>query len=592
LRIVLLKEIPEDAELGRQWNCLALRTERPQVFYTYEWALAVYRAYGATLHPLLFLAYDEVGALCGVAALSTDADEKCASFLCSTTGDYCDFLSAPEKKDEFVAAIVGELKELGIKRTAFANLPADSGTLAAIRRAAPHHSSFCFARTAYVCAQVSLDRLEQGKDGKLVAPGLKRLRRLVKAMGPQAPVQVEHRRTWDSVEPVLAEFIQAHVARFLEIGRISNLAEARRQIFLAELAKVLSERQWFVLTRMTAGERAIAWHYGFQFQGSWFWYQPTFDSSVEKHWPGFCLLSHVIQDACDDPSMTVLDLGLGSEAYKAKFANESCETLYVTLHRSILEHWATIVRYRVASAVKSSARMEKFSGEIRKKLQGIRRRLRDSGAWSTAIWAGKRAARLVRERVEVVFFEGDDCEHVSARPQNLQLVPLTLGHLALAATAHNADDLTLEYLLRCAKRLRAGGAEGYVLAEVGRAVHFAWTAPMDGFFCSELNTALRASSDSVILFDCWTPPVIRKQGYYEHAIELISSRIRSRGKRPWVFSVVGNVASTRGIERAGFQRRYSLMRQRVLGRERIIGDPLTLPKAMPQMAAGSEDSAA
>ena len=73
LRLVLLKEIPEDASLRRQWNFLVERMEQPQVFYTDEWALAVQRAYHAALRPLLFLAYDEQEALTGVAALATDS---------------------------------------------------------------------------------------------------------------------------------------------------------------------------------------------------------------------------------------------------------------------------------------------------------------------------------------------------------------------------------------------------------------------------------------------------------------------------------------------------------------------------------------
>ena len=54
LRLVVLTEIPEDAELRQQWNALVDRVDRPQVFYTYEWSLAVQRAYSSTLHPLRY----------------------------------------------------------------------------------------------------------------------------------------------------------------------------------------------------------------------------------------------------------------------------------------------------------------------------------------------------------------------------------------------------------------------------------------------------------------------------------------------------------------------------------------------------------
>ena len=124
VRLVLLREIPEDANLRQQWNALARSMEQSQVFFTYEWALAVQRAYHETLHPLIFLAYDERECLCGVGALANG--NSGASFLCATTGDYCDFLSSPENRTAFVSAVLGELRKQGIERVTLTNLPADS----------------------------------------------------------------------------------------------------------------------------------------------------------------------------------------------------------------------------------------------------------------------------------------------------------------------------------------------------------------------------------------------------------------------------------------------------------------------------------
>ena len=67
LRLVVLREIPEDAELCSQWDALVNRVDQPQVFFTYEWAVAVQRAYREKLHPLVILAYDDAGPLAGVA---------------------------------------------------------------------------------------------------------------------------------------------------------------------------------------------------------------------------------------------------------------------------------------------------------------------------------------------------------------------------------------------------------------------------------------------------------------------------------------------------------------------------------------------
>jgi len=565
LRVVVLEHIPEDDDLRRQWNALVDRTPRPQVFYTFEWAIAVQRAYGELLKPFIFLAYDERDSLCGVAGLALNAKNTSVSFFAATTGDYCDFLCSPDQRPAFVAQVLHELKRRGINKVVFTNLPADSGTLADIRRAAGHNGYLCFVRSAYVCAQVSFDRLERGKEGKVVAPGLKRIRRFVKAMGTEAPVRFDHSRSWDAVEPILPEFTRAHVARFLEIGRISNFVSADRRKFLAELARALSGPEWLLLSRMFAGDRAVAWHYGFQFRDTVFWYQPTFDSSVEKHWPGFCILTHVIQEALENPAMTTLDLGLGSEAYKAKFANASRETLYVTLHRSAFGHWAEALRYRAVAGVRAYPWTEKAAEWVRTQFRAIHGRLVRKGPRRMLGWAAARFLRTLGSRDEVVFYELSGSRHPTCSSE-LSLKPVDLDLLATAAMQYEHDEETLTYFVRSAKRVREKERAGFALFNRdGQPVHFLWTAPFAGFYLAELNDTVAAPSpDSVLVFDCWTPVSQRGRGYYAPALALVAATIREQSRQPWVFSAASNQSSVRGIEKGGFPRRFSVIRLKIL----------------------------
>jgi predicted GNAT family acetyltransferase len=87
-----------------------------------------------------------------------------------------------------------------------------------------------------------------------------------------------------------------------------------------------------------------------------------------------------------------------------------------------------------------------------------------------------------------------------------------------------------------------------------------------------LNEKVEApSGDCIMLFDCWTPAAVRGRGYYGQTVGLISKLIRDQGKRPWIFTAATNIASVRGLERVGFQRRYSLVRQHILWWQRIKG---------------------
>jgi CelD/BcsL family acetyltransferase involved in cellulose biosynthesis len=586
LRLVVLREIPEDETLRRQWNALVDRVEQPQVFYTYEWALAVYRAYHATLHPLLFLAYDEpaydeAGALRGVAALATDASGKEASFLCATTGDYCDVLSSVEDRVAFVDAVFGGIKKLGIAAAALANLPADSATISAMRRAAANHHFHCFARTAYECAQVLLGSLERRGGEKPVLPRKKMLRRFVNAMGREAPVRLEHARSWRDVQPIFPEFARAHVARFLATGRISNLARSERRIFLQELAKLLSGTGWLALTRMMTGTKAVAWNYGFQFHDTWFWYQPTFDSDLEKYSPGFCLLAKLIEEASENTALQVIDLGLGAEDYKERFANRTRKTLHVTLQTSVVRHVGTIARFQVATLMRTSPELESKVRSVAARLQRARKRTQERGFAGTFFWLAARLRDSLWSESEVLFCEWSRAAASDAGEGELR--PLDLNQLAAAAEQYAEDELTLAYLVRSAQRLRAGKEKGFALMNsIGTPVHFAWITAFSGFFLDELNATVEAPCpEAVLLFDCWTPVSMRGHGYYGRAIGLIAYQARSAGKQPWIFSAATNTASVRGIAKAGFERRYSLVRQKVFNLQRIKGQPPVLQDAPP-----------
>jgi len=357
LRIVTHREIPDDPGLLRQWNGLALQMERPEVFYTCEWALAVQAAYHESLKPLLFLGYrgDEV---IGVASLATDASERSVSFLAATTADYCDFLAEPNNRAEFVGAVFDELAKTKASFVALANLPEASATPAALLGAAREHGYHALLRPAYLCAQVELGSAQQRQELKAALAGKKKLRRYLRAMENEGPVRVAHLQSQAQIQAALPGFAEAHVARFQGTQRMSSLATAERRFFLEELARRFGDTGVVTLSTLTIGDRPVAWNYGFQFHGSWFWYQPTFDSRQEENSPGHCLLSKIVIEACDMDEITSVDLGLGAEGYKERFGNSARQTLHLTVTKSWRRHLREVVRYRAATVLKRSPKVE------------------------------------------------------------------------------------------------------------------------------------------------------------------------------------------------------------------------------------------
>jgi CelD/BcsL family acetyltransferase involved in cellulose biosynthesis len=357
LRIVLHREIPEDPRLLSQWNDLALQMERPEVFYTSEWALAVQAAYRASLKPLLFLGY-EGDDLVGVASLATDVAGGNVSFLAATTADYCEFLSHRQRRGEFVSAVFEELGKTRASFAALANLPEDSATPAALQAASREHGYHVYIRPAYLCAQVELGSGERRQELRSALAGKKKLRRYLREMEREGPVTFVHLQSETEIQSALPGFADAHVARFRATHRISSLSTSERRFFLEELVRRFSGAGVVTLSMLMIAGQPVAWNYGFQFHGSWFWYQPTFDSRHEENSPGHCLLSRIVIDACDIEGMKVVDLGLGAEGYKERFGNSTRQTLYVTVTKSWTRHVQESFRYRAASALKRSPKVE------------------------------------------------------------------------------------------------------------------------------------------------------------------------------------------------------------------------------------------
>lgn len=369
MRIVLSRKIPDEPKLLRQWNDLVLQMERPEVFYTGEWALAVQSAGLAPAKPLLFLGYDGDD-LVGVACLGADAEEKNVTFLAGTTADYCEFVSHPQRRAEFVEAVFAELRRLGLGIVALPSLPTDSATPAALLMAAKKCGFHLYSRPSLACPQVELGTAAQRLELKTAVMGKRQLRRRMRAMELEGPVTSQCLRSFERIQDALPGFVDAHVARYEATNRISPFATPERRIFLEELARRFAGTEVVTMSRLLVRERPVAWNYAFQFHGIWSLYQPTFDIRSQDHSPGYCLTAKIVIEACESSTFKVVDLGLGSEGYKEWFANSARQTLHAALTTSPLRHFGEIARHHFANEVK---RFPKLDAAIRKTRSRLRR---------------------------------------------------------------------------------------------------------------------------------------------------------------------------------------------------------------------------
>ena len=84
----------------------------------------------------------------------------------------------------------------------------------------------------------------------------------------------------------------------------------------------------------------------------------TFDCGFREYSPGSGLRLKVIEEACDSAETDFVDLGLGGEHHKQRWATATRQTVDVTLARSAVTYLKVAARYHAAAAIKTSPRLE------------------------------------------------------------------------------------------------------------------------------------------------------------------------------------------------------------------------------------------
>jgi CelD/BcsL family acetyltransferase involved in cellulose biosynthesis len=554
MHVKVFPTIPDDGHFGEEWNRLVQAMESPQVFYTYEWAIAVSRAYPSP-QPLLFPAYRE-NSLVGIASLALDHALGEAVFLAGSTADYCDFVSAPADREELIVLVVHELRARGITTLRLANLPADSvsaGVLRTITRASGYSM---FERPAYFCARIALDSPEQRLQiAQSTCRSLKKARNVVASMGGAA---VAHRKSSEEFMAEFPDYATANVARFLGTGQTSNLLTHERRVFMAELAKLMAARGWLTFSTLHLGGRSVAWHFGFQFTGTWFSYLPAFDADLPNlhPGPGAYLLCEILQQASQDPETRVVDLGLGDEGYKKPYSKAGRQTLYIVASCSRLRLFREMSRHRVGQLVKRSPQLERSVRTCIARIAAVRRGLAQHGMARFALSSLGTLGKRIVQSAEFIFLEA--ALHEMKDRVELKLVPLSMKLLAGAAIRYENDRETSEYVQHSASRLRRGGDKAFALLDAeGSPVHICWVAPFDGFQVPGLkHTLAEPAPQSAMLFDPWTCDSQRSRS--AQFIAMIAACVSQQGQRPWICSDRGHLAL---FESAGFVPRFSLIKK-------------------------------
>ena len=154
----------------------------------------------------------------------------------------------------------------------------------------------------------------------------------------------------------------------------------------------------------------------------------------------------------------------------------------------------------------------------------------------------------------------------AAPPQRQAVLPLETTILAFDELVRLAYFKALAFPEGIRERLDSGAVcRGFFLD--GELVNIAWITR--GYL--EMEPGVRVfESASVGIFDCYTLPAHRGKGVYTNSLVRLADMAAEGDASCALIGVdPGNIASIRGIERAGFQPFFRLTRVRRFGRESL-----------------------
>lgn len=320
----------EDARITPDvWNELQRTGSGNVVFMTWHWQKTWWKVFGRG--KLLLIMATENNNPIAVAPLF--ADEGMIFFVGSGGSDYLDFIgdiSNVNHVKELLAFAANQVNEfLGFR---FYHIHESSATIKILKAAAANLSYEFFDEGSLVSPLLSMiDFPENAMQATLK----KSLIRHEAWFNRNGGFTVLHLKKINEILPWLHDFFDQHISRWAHTNFPSLFLDGNQQNFYTELSKVADETGWIQFTVLTWQQRAIAFHFGFSYHGSFLWYKPSFDITLAKYSPGEVLIRQLLLKAIAD-KMHQFDFGLGEEAFKNRFSTSTCLVNTVGLYPASL----------------------------------------------------------------------------------------------------------------------------------------------------------------------------------------------------------------------------------------------------------------
>lgn len=329
MHIARVKTYSEFIDLEQAWDNLLANAATSTVFLTHEWILSWWKAYGGDRELSIIVLKDKEDVRAIAPLMLTDFKVlRRLSFIGSNRPDYCDFI-VHKLHPAYYQMLLRYLYDdfTAWDEIVFENVPETSPLIEALEQERPRF--IVKKRVSDVCPYVRIDvdpenLLRKIEKSQFLGKKLKRLRKL-------GIVTFRHYTESSEMENALSSLLKAHFKRFDE--RNLNKRFPQELEFHKELLQRMHQKDMIRFAVLELDGQPIAQHFGFGYNGVYYYVRPSFDPSYSEYSPGLVLLYHLIEYAARN-GYVEFDFLRGKETYKQRMADQSRRVMIVNLYRS------------------------------------------------------------------------------------------------------------------------------------------------------------------------------------------------------------------------------------------------------------------
>jgi CelD/BcsL family acetyltransferase involved in cellulose biosynthesis len=350
----------------QEWNELLAVNETNTPFQTWEWFVSWWQVFREKQRPLIITAH-QGQRLVGLAPLMVVERAfrgPVIEFCASERSDYCDVLCSGDK-EEFLGQVIDLLiKEQTCHRViSLKNIPQQSATAALLQSWCARRGLQLISDTG-ICPSLRLDRCADIE--KVAVP--RSLRRHLSALQRDGGVSFTVLRDGGAALSSLDEFFRQHIERWQPTKHPSLFIDPLNREFYRELVRQAIDSGWLFFSRIEHQSRSIAFHFGFDYRGTVYWYKPSFDPSMANRSPGRIMIKHLI-DYCVEQGRRELDFTIGQEEFKSSYANDQKKVVALNIFLSkrdyLVERTVRQVRSLIKKVVRSFLEKRRRTGDER-----------------------------------------------------------------------------------------------------------------------------------------------------------------------------------------------------------------------------------